>query len=149
MSASKEANNLRLTRALVLLAMPKYFTTAQLSERLNRTGDNFGSVAQLVHEMYCGGLLMRKRLGMDSQTGRPPKGVRGVRADGVKWEQKKEIAEADEKGESKGRWSSIAYQYTMSPKGRQYADKAWNLLVALDLIESCEYKPARTMKDVI
>lgn len=148
MSVSKEANNLRLTRAAVLLAMPKYFTTAQLSERLNRTGDNFGSVAQLVHEMYCSGLLMRKRLGVDSQTGRPPKGMRGVRADGAGWEQKREVAEADEKGESKARWSSIAYEYTISPKGRIYADKAWNLLVSLDLIENCDYQQ-KVAQDVI
>lgn len=149
MSVSKEANNLRLTRAVVLLAMPKYFTAAQLSERLNRTGNNFGSVAQLVHEMYCSGLLMRKRIGMENQTGRPPKGVRGVRADGAGWEQKKEVAEADEKRASGERWSSIPYEYTISPKGREYADKAWNLLVALDLIENCDYKPLSASKDVL
>lgn len=36
------------------------------------------------------------------------------------------------------------YEYALSDKGRAYADRAWQLLVALDLVENNQYEPKLT-----
>ena len=135
--------NVRLIRAAVLLAMPPRFTTSQLSEKLSGTGGMFGSIAALVYDMHNSGLLKRRRLNTDSQTGRPPKGLSGVRRyNKLGWTTKQEAARDDELNRADGKpIRGIQYEYMLSDKGRQMADMAWHLLVALDLVENCEYRP--------
>lgn len=129
--------NVRLIRSAVLLAMPARFTTKQLSEKLNKTGGMFGSISALVYDMHNSGLLKRRRLNTDSQSGRPPKGLLGVRRyKDLGW-----TSQQLKDGESPSKSTrGIEYEYMLSEKGRKIADMAWHLLVALDLIENCDYQ---------